>query len=124
LPPIVPGLTPAATPPAAASGAQPSVTSLVNLALQQQEQAGGHGGGGHGGGHAKKAGYEAIDDIAARASLNLKRSERSILERQREIDKLREEMAAEDGAVHEREQSEQQHADDDTPEGETDESAS
>jgi hypothetical protein len=106
-PPILPA---ASAPPPAPANAQTSITSLVNEALLQQQQGG--GGGHHGGGHGvKKAGYEAIDDIAARASLNVKRAEKSVLERQREIERMRAEQAAKDAAVGEREDGgEQQHA--------------
>jgi hypothetical protein len=99
-PPLVPG---AGSPPAAASPASAtSLTSLVNQQLLQQEQKGG-GGGGHGGGHGvKKPGLEAIDDIASRASLNIKRNERTVRARMREIEDLKDELAAEDREVGER----------------------
>jgi hypothetical protein len=98
--PLVPG---AGSPPAAASPASAtSLTSLVTQQLLQQEQKGG-GGGGHGGGHGvKKPGLEAIDDIASRASLNIKRNERTVRARMQEIEDLTDELAAEDQEVGER----------------------
>jgi hypothetical protein len=99
--PLVPGSgSPAAASPATSAT---SLTALVNQTLLQQEQKGGGGGGGHGGGHgAKKPGLEAIDDIASRASLNIKRNERTVRARMQEIEDLADELAAEDQAVGER----------------------
>jgi len=93
-------------PPAPAAGqSATSVTSLVNQAILQQEQTGGGGGGGghgHGGGGGKKGAMEAIDDIAARATLNVEQRERSVLDRMREIERLKAQMAAQNEQVGEK----------------------
>jgi hypothetical protein len=96
-PPLVPGASGPGAPASAANA--PSLTSLVNQQLLQQEQQGGGGGGGHGGGHGvKKLALDAIDDIASRASLNIKRNERSVRARMQEIEELTDELAAEEDA--------------------------
>jgi hypothetical protein len=109
-PPIVPGTSGPVAPASAASA--PSLTSLVNALLLQQEQKGG-GGGGHGGGHGvKKAALDAIDDIASRAALNIKQNERSVRARMQEIEQLKDELAAEDAQVGERQPNGERDADD------------
>jgi len=119
--PLVPGAGASAA-PAASPASATSLTALVNQQLLQQEQKGGGGGGGHGGGHGvKKPGLDAIDDIASRASLNIKRNERTVRARMQEIEDLNDELAAEDQAVGERgsdddSPDERRDADDDDPE--------
>ncbi len=49
----------------------------------------------------RKAGLEAIDDIAARAALNVERG-KSVPARRREIEQMQAEMVAEDEAVGEK----------------------
>jgi hypothetical protein len=107
-----------------AASAPPINTALAAAAqaLQQEEQKGGGGGGG-GHGHAKKAALDSIDQIAARASLNIEERKRTMLERMREIEKLKAELAAEAEKVGEKdpdardEQQQQQEAPEDEPEG-------
>ena len=92
--------------PAAAAAAAPSQAFNANasaaaLALQQEEQKGG-GGGGHGGGHGAKKVIDAIDDIAARNSLNIEQRKKTMLDRQREIEKLKLALAAEGETIGEK----------------------
>lgn len=79
---------------AGTSNTQSFNASAAALALQLEEQKGG-GGGGHGGGHAKKTAMSSIEDIAARESLNIAQRKKSMLDRMRDIEKLKEAMAAE-----------------------------
>ena len=113
--PILPGsLGPAA--PAAAPNSAQQITSLVNQALIQEEQKGG-GGGGHGGGHgSKKVALDAIDDIAARSTLNIQQN-KTMLARMREIEKMQAELAAENENVGEKDADERERSDDDEPDG-------
>jgi hypothetical protein len=109
--PLVPGASGPVAPASAANA--PSLTSLVNQTLVQQEQQKGGGGGGHGGGHGvKKAALDAIDDIASRASLNIKRNDRSVRARMQEIEELKDELAAEDAQVGERQPNGERESDD------------
>jgi len=119
-PPIVPGSLGPAAAPAGAPGSAQQITSLVNQALIQEEQKG--GGGGHGGGHrgAKNVALEAIDDIASRASLNIRHNEKSTLARMREIEKMQAELAAKNETIGEKESGEREQADDETPGDEAD----
>ena len=104
--PLPPGASGPAAQPASAAG--PSLPSLVAQSLLQQEQKGG-GGGGHAGGHgAKKIALDAIDDIASRASLNIRRTARKGGLTYDEIEALKEELAAENGRVGEREPDDRQ----------------
>ena len=124
--PILPAVTPAIT-PAQTANTQAFNTSAnaAALALQEEEQklhggGGGGGGGGHHGG-AKKAALESIDDIAARASLNIEQRKKTMLDRQRDIERMQAEMAADDqqvgekdgGSEHQREKPQ----DEDQPQG-------
>jgi hypothetical protein len=79
---------------------QTTAAQAIQQALQEEEQKGGGGGGGHG--HAKKVALDSIDDIAARASLNIEARKKSMLDRLRDIEKLKEEMALADQAVGEK----------------------
>jgi hypothetical protein len=96
-------LAPAPAAPAAAN-AQPFGTSAsaaaAAQALQLQEEKSGGGGGGHG---AKKSALNTIDEIAARASLNIEARKKTMLDRMREIEKMKAEMAAKDERVGEKE---------------------
>lgn len=89
--------------PIAPAANTPSFNATANAAaqaLQIEEQKG--GGGGHGGGHAKKAALDPIDDIAARASLNIEQRKKTMLDRMRDIERLKAELAADDEHVGER----------------------
>ena len=92
--------------PAAAAAAAPSQTFNANaaaaaLALQQEQQKGG-GGGGHGGGHGAKNVIDAIEDIAARNSLNIEQRKKTMVDRQREIEALKLALAAEGETIGEK----------------------
>jgi hypothetical protein len=111
-------LSPLTGAPAANQGVNAAGTTAaqaIQQAIQQEEQKGG-GGGRHGGGHgAKNVALDAIDDIAARASLNIER-QKTMMDRMREIEKMKAEMAAEDEVVGEKqsgEREEHEAADDD-----------
>jgi hypothetical protein len=107
--------------PASGSGAianaQPQTTAAqaIQQALQQEEQKGG-GGGGHGGHGVKKGALDSIDEIAARASLNIEDRKKSMLDRMRDIEKLKEEMALADQEVGEKEPGERDGSEDPEPE--------
>jgi len=119
LPPIVPGSLGPVAAPAGVPGSAQQITSLVNQALIQEEQ---KGGGGHGGGQggAKKVALDAIDDIASRASLNIRHNEKSMLARMREIEKMQAELAAKNETIGEKESGEREQADDETADDEAD----
>jgi hypothetical protein len=92
----------------AAAPAQTANTQSFNTAataaaqaIEQEQQKGGGGGGGHG--HAVKKPLDSIDDIAARASLNIEQRKKTMLDRMRDIERMKTEMAAEDQAVGEKE---------------------
>ena len=95
-------LAPAPAAPAAAN-AQPFSTSpsaaAAAQALQLEEEKSGGGGGGHGG---KKSALNTIDEIAAQASLNIEERKKTMLDRMREIEKMKAEMAAADQQVGEK----------------------
>jgi hypothetical protein len=104
--PILPAVTPAITPAQSANTqAFNASANAAALALQEEELklhgGGGGGGGGHHGG-AKKAALESIDDIAARASLNIEQRKKTMLDRQRDIERMKAEMAAGDQQVGEK----------------------
>jgi hypothetical protein len=90
------------TGPAQAPNTQFNTTAQAAAqALQQEEQKG--GGGGHGGGHGVKKPIDTIDEIAARASLNIAQRQKTMLERQAEIDRMKAAMAEEDQQVGDKE---------------------
>jgi hypothetical protein len=92
---------PAAIAPAGASQSYNATANAAAQALQIEEQKG--GGGGHGGGHGvKKMALDTIDDIAARASLNIEQRKKTMLDRMRDIEKMKAEMAADDEHVGEK----------------------
>ena len=93
---------PAAIAPAGPSQSFNATANAAAQALQIEEQKG--GGGGHGGGHGvKKMALETIDDIAARASLNIEQRKKTMLDRMRDIEKMKAEMAADDDEVGDKE---------------------
>jgi hypothetical protein len=91
-------------PAAPASGAQSfsSNANAAELALQLEEERAGGGGGG-GGHHPAKKALASIDDIAARNSLNIEDRKKTMLDRQREIDRMKAELAEADQPVGEKE---------------------
>jgi uncharacterized protein YaiL (DUF2058 family) len=123
--PIIPAITPANTPAQTANTqAFNASANAAALALQEQELllhgGGGGGGGGHHGG-VKKAALESIDDIAARASLNIERRKKTMLDRQRDIERMQAEMAADGQQVGEKdggsEDQREKPADEEQPQG-------
>jgi hypothetical protein len=95
-----PGLPPAVLP--GGTGPQPQTVnnSAMLLAIEEAEKKGGGGGGG-GGGHAhdaKKSTLSSIDEIAARASLNIETRKKTVADRMKEIEQLKAEMAEADDA--------------------------
>jgi hypothetical protein len=123
--PILPAVTPAITPAQTANTQAFNTTAnAAALALQEEELklhgGGGGGGGGHHGG-AKKAALESIDDIAARASLNIEQRKKTMLDRQRDIEQMKAEMTADDQQVGEKdggsEDQREKPEDEDQPQG-------
>jgi len=102
--PIAPAAQPAVAPAQTFTSQQTSAQQAALLALQLEEQkGGGGGGGGHGGGHgAKKVALETIDDIAARASLNIESRKKTMLDRMNDIERMKAELAAQDALVGEK----------------------
>jgi len=85
---------PVAAPAAPAPAAPPFAQLLPAAQLQQQNvaalallQSEEHGGGG--GGHGKKLNLKAIEDLAARASLQIEPRQKTPAERQAEIERLK-----------------------------------
>lgn len=111
---------PAAVQPA---GGQSAAALAIQQALLQEEQKGGGGGGGGHGHGAKKGALDTIDDIAARNSLNIEDRKKTMLDRMRDIEHMKEEMALADqqvgekqpGERDEREPGEQEPEDDGAP---------
>ena len=96
-------LAPASIATPAPSG-QTTAAQAIQQALLEEEHKGGGGGGSGGGGHGhtKKVALDSIDEIAARASLNIEARKKTMLDRLRDIEKLKEEMALADQAVGEK----------------------
>jgi hypothetical protein len=117
--PIIPAITTANTPAQTANTqAFNASANAAALALQEQELLL-HGGGHHGG--VKKAALESIDDIAARASLNIEQRKKTMLDRQRDIERMQAEMAADGQQVGEKdggsEDQREKPADEEQPQG-------
>jgi hypothetical protein len=116
--PIAPPAQPAVAPAQTFTAQQTSAQQAALLALQLEEQkgGGGGGGGGHGGGHgAKKVALETIDDIAARASLNIESRKKTMLDRMNDIDRMKAELAAQDALVGEKDPDAEQQQQDGQP---------
>jgi hypothetical protein len=93
-----PGLPPAVLPGGNAAPQPQTVNNnAMLLAIEQEEKKGGGGGGGGGhAGHAKKSTMSTIDEIAARASLNIETRKKTVADRMKEIEQLKAEMAEAD----------------------------
>ncbi len=92
--------------PPAGSASFTAAQTAAAQALEEEEKKGGGGGGGHS--SARKAALESIDDIAARASLNIEHRRRTTLDRMRDIELLKAELAGEDEHVGEKEPDERE----------------
>jgi hypothetical protein len=92
-----PGLPPAVLPGGNAAPQPQTVNNnAMLLAIEQEEKKGGGGGGGGHAGHAKKSTMSTIDEIAARASLNIETRKKTVADRMKEIEQLKAEMAEAD----------------------------
>ena len=93
------GLPPAVLPGGSNPQPQTVNNSAMLLAIEEAEKkGGGGGGGGHGGHAAKKSSPSSIDEIAARASLNIEARKKTVADRMKEIEQLKAEMAEADDA--------------------------
>ena len=93
-----PGLPRAISAGSGAAAQTPSDKAALLLAIQQEEQKGGGGGGGHAAHGIKKTALDTIDQIAARASLNIESRKKTVADRMKEIEQLKAEMAESDDA--------------------------